>query len=195
MGKRSTELSSEEQTVLDETMQNYISRRCPNNLLRQPITNLSHNSLSSKMTSTSKSREGGHLVISNLDKDDINDVQMEVVFPQERLCEVNTTNVSVNESNIDRTKDEITTLSSSTSETSQEQWAQGFQRRCKVEAVRNCSRLNWDIKEKIVNDIAFAILRLGGVSLENEDDEEIKVKGQKLWRRGGKKTALFEVPK
>ena len=183
MGKRSTKLPSEEQTLLDDAIQNYITRRCPNKLLKTPIANLSHNSLSSKMASAY--REEGHLVISNLDKDDINDVQMETAYTQDRPSEVITTDDCVKEANVERTKNEVISTSS---KTSQEQWAQGFQPRSKVEAVRNCSRLNWDMKEKIINDIALAILRLGGVSLENEDDEELKVKGQKLWRRGGKKT-------
>ncbi|XP_072024420.1 probable tRNA (uracil-O(2)-)-methyltransferase [Amphiura filiformis] len=180
VGKRRTKPSPEEHSILDETIQSFISSRCPSKLLNKPITNFSHNSLSSKMMS-SKSSAG----------DPADDVQM----GKESGC--------TSESNVPRTQtDESTSISSqSQSDICQEQWAKDFQPRSKVEAVRNCSRLSVDFKERIVNDIALALLRLGGVQTNVEVDEERsaenKVKGQKLWRRGGKMTmqevvALFD---
>ena len=72
------------------------------------------------------------------------------------------------------------------------QWAESFQPRDKVEAVRNCSKLSRDLKERMVSEIANALLKADNVmrgeakEMEGNEDVDKMVKTRKLWRRGGK---------
>ncbi|XP_022104593.1 probable tRNA (uracil-O(2)-)-methyltransferase [Acanthaster planci] len=74
---------------------------------------------------------------------------------------------------------------SRSSEASLVQWAPRFQPRKRTEPVRNCAKVDYNLRQRIVNEVARAILTEAGSDVSDSARDR---KERKLWRKGGSLT-------